>query len=68
MSTARRLRAVAAPSVRHATPIRAAAAYPESERNAAKWLAAVRWMQSRPGGSLWILDRAPARWRSMVEA
>ena len=29
---------------------------------AAKWIAAVRWMQGRPGGSVWCLDgvaRAP---------
>lgn len=69
MSTARKLRAVAAPSPIPATPARAAAVYPQSEHLAAKWLAAVRYMQSRPGGSVWCLDResrAP-RWRASME-
>lgn len=69
MSTARKLRAVAAPSPIPATPARAAAVYPQSEYLAAKWLAAVRYMQSRPGGSVWCLDResrAP-RWRASME-
>jgi hypothetical protein len=69
MSTARKLRAVAAPSPIPATPARAAAVYPQSEHLAAQWLAAVRWMQGRPGGSRWVLDkeaRAP-RWRASIE-
>lgn len=70
MSAARKLRAVPArvtPTV--ATPIRAATVYPQSERLAAQWLAAVHWMQSRPGGSVWLLDResrAP-QWRASIE-
>ena len=69
MSTARKLRAVAAPSPVPVTPARAAAVYPQSEHLAAKWLAAVRYMQSRPGGSVWCLDResrAP-KWRASME-
>lgn len=69
MSTARKLRAVAAPSPVPVTPARAAVVYPQSEHLAAQWLAAVRWMQGRPGGSVWCLDResrAP-RWRAAIE-
>ena len=69
MTAARKLRAVAPPSPVHVTPARAAAVYPQSEYLAAKWLAAVRYMQSRPGGSVWCLDResrAP-RWRASTE-
>lgn len=69
MTAARKLRAVAPPATVLVTPARAAAVYPQSERLAAKWLAAVRWMQGRPGGSVWCLDkeaRAP-RWRASME-
>ena len=70
MSTARKLRAVAAPSPVPVTPARAAAVYPQSEHLAAQWLAAVHWMQQRPGGSIWLLDsrHAPAKWRALPEA
>jgi len=66
---ARKLRAVAPPATVPVTPARAAAVYPQSEYLAAQWLAAVRYMQSRPGGSVWCLDResrAP-RWRAAME-
>ena len=69
MTAARKLRAVAPPATVPVTPARAAAVYPQSEHLAAQWLAAVRWMQSRPGGSVWCLDResrAP-RWRAAME-
>jgi len=41
--------------------------FPESSELAAKWLAAVHWMQARPGGSIWLLDRnRPAsKWRAL---
>lgn len=44
---------------------RAARVYGSPEL-AARWLASVRWMQSRPGGSTWILDtnRPAPKWRS----
>lgn len=68
MSTAR-LRAVAAPAPVPVTATRAAAVYPQSEYLAARWLAAARWMQTRPQGSVWLLDRnsAPAKWRAITE-
>ena len=69
MTAARKLRAVAAPSPVPATPVRAAAVYPQSEHLATQWLAAVRWMQGRPGGSRWVLDRESSapRWRASME-
>ena len=69
MTTARKLRAVAPPATVPVTPARAAAVYPQSEYLAERWLAAVRWMQGRPGGSVWCLgreSRAP-RWRASIE-
>lgn len=67
--TARRLRAVTqAPTHKPVTAVRAAAIYPQSERLAEQWLAAVRWMQARPQGSVWLLDnRAPTKWRALPE-
>lgn len=66
-----RLRTVAK---RPSTPLSVDAArswrvYPSAEL-AAKWLAAVHWMQARPRGSIWILDtNKPApKWRSLPES
>jgi hypothetical protein len=44
---------------------RAARVYPVSHL-AEKWTEAVRWMQQRPGGSIWILDtnRPAPKWRA----
>jgi hypothetical protein len=72
MTATRKLRAVApkAPALIPVTLDRAAIAYPDSAEMQRKWLAAVHWMQSRPSGSIWLLDtnRAPAKWRSLPGA
>jgi len=64
-----RLRAVTKPvqPVLHVDAARSWGIYPDNAHNAAAWLSAVLWMQSRPGGSIWLLDlnRPPPKWRSL---
>lgn len=64
-----RLRAIAKKPqpVLHVDAARSWQVYPDSAHNAAAWLAAVLWMQSRPGGSIWLLDlnRPTSKWRSL---
>jgi hypothetical protein len=64
-----RLRAVTKPPqpLLHVDAARSWLMYPDSADNAAKWLAAVLWRQSRPGGSIWLLDlnRPSSKWRSL---
>ena len=47
------------------TPARALRNYPDSMSLQHKWQEACLWMQTRPGGSIWLLDaeaRIP-KWR-----
>ena len=61
----RALRSVAAPPppdpLLSADAARSYRVYPASAENARRWLSAVQWMQGRPGGSIWILDKAVMR-------
>lgn len=70
MKPTRRLRSIAesTPAPVVADAVRAARIYPDAPALAAAWVAAVAWMQARPGGSIWILDtnRPPAKWRTTI--
>jgi len=61
-----RLRVVSKPAPLHVDAARSWLVYPGSAENAARWLAAVLWMQGRPGGSIWLLDtnRPTPKWRA----
>jgi len=41
--------------------------WPNNRDLQAKWLDAVRWMQSRPGGSIWVIDtnRPLPKWHGL---
>lgn len=70
MKTTRPLRSIAkaSPPPLVVDGDRAARLFPNAPALAAAWLAAVAWMQARPGGSIWILDtnRPPAKWRTTI--
>lgn len=70
MKTTKPLRSVArvTPAPVVADAARAARVYANAPTLAEKWLAAVAFMQARPGGSIWILDtnRPPTKWRSTI--
>jgi hypothetical protein len=63
------LRAVSKPAepVLRVDAAKSWAVYPDSAHNAAAWLRAVLWMQSRPSGSIWLLDtnKPKSKWRSL---
>lgn len=47
------------------TKARAMRIYPDAPLLQAAWRKAVKWMQSRPKGSIWIMDEdaPPPKWR-----
>ena len=38
-------------------------AYDNSKELRAKWFKAVRYLQTRPQGSLWVLDNSKVKWQ-----
>lgn len=68
MSRALRSIANKAPPLIRIDAERASRVYAEGHL-ADKWRCAIKWMQSRPGGSIWILDtnRPAPKWRAHQE-